>query len=234
MNQSLFYLLASVATLSMIPPLIVAARRWSMLPRARQFLAAQVALAFVMDAGMFALGRMGLNNLWIAHIGEPLQTALILCGFSFWQRHEVARLALRVSVPLVLMLWLTLTIGFENATQFSRFSAPFQSILLVAVAAYTVVTCAAVATDPLPLHDWFWFGVGIMLYYGTYAIVEPVSQLLIPSAPGRVWTIFGVRAIIAVFVNLLYLKGMLCRVTPPSFGGFSSRPPSWSPSSSLR
>jgi hypothetical protein len=170
----------------------------------------------------------------VAHVGEPLQTALILCAFSFWQRHEVARLALRVSVPLVLMLWLTLAIGFENASQFSRFTAPFQSILLVAVAAYTVVSLAAVATDPLPNHDWFWFGVGVMLYYGTYAIIEPLSQLLIPSAPGRVWTIFEVRAGVAIVVNLLYLKGMLCRVSPPSFGGFSSRPPSWSRSSLSR
>jgi hypothetical protein len=227
-----FYIIASLATLSTLPVLWVAAQRWGGLSIPRRLVAAAAALSFLMDLTMFTLGRMGINNLWVSYVGAPAETALLLSAFSYWQRHEVTRLALRLSVPLVLALWVVAAIGWESTTEFSRFTAPFQSVLLLAVAAYTVVMSGGATTEPVLHQDWLWFGIGVMLYYGAYAVVEPVSRLLLPSAPSSVLIIFGVRAAVAIIANLFFFKGMRCPEFRLSFGGSWWQPPLWRPSSS--
>jgi hypothetical protein len=195
------------------------------IPLALSLTAAVLALSLALDGGMVWLGSNNTNNLWIGHVWLPLATGMILWAFSFWQVSTAARKVIQIAVPVYAVVWLLVTIVAEDFNQFSRFTAPLQSLLVVAVAGYTLAT--RFRTTDLPLRaSWFWISVGWVLLFGVGAIHDPISQLLLNSRHmDYLKASYVVKAGLGMLATVLLTLGVLCGRSRPTYGGSFSQPP---------
>jgi hypothetical protein len=232
--QSVFFLTASLATLSLLLPLWRAGSGWRDLSEGQRIFAAYLVLELLVSVAGFVLGRLGIRNLWLSDVVVPVETALIVRAFGAWQVDHRLQVILRRCAPLMLLFWLPPLFGWETRGDFSIAVDSVQGIVCVAVAAYTVVRRFLEAAGPSADRDWFWIGAGVMLYFATYALINPLSNYLIKYSTQTVLAVFAVRGGMQVVANILYYLGMRCQPSRQNFGPSISPPPSWSPFSSSR
>ena len=148
------------------------------------------------------------NNLWVSYITSPLNATLILWSFTYWQRTEVAKLALRITAAMYGVLSVLLLLTLETPDSFATYSYPIQSVIVLAVAVHTFVTRARETDQPLPYHDWFWICIGWAVLQtftlATYTLVNLLDQ---PSDRVLLLHVFEVRTIAAGVAWLLIAVG---------------------------
>lgn len=156
------------------------------LSEAQKVFAAYVVLEFLVDAVCFGLGRAGRNNLWISHLTTPIESALVIRAFSGWQVDRKIELVLRRGSVLLLLFWIPPIVGWEPMNEFSIGSESIQAILCLAAAAFTLVRLAFQEDGRASDQAWFWIGAGVMVYFGTYALMNPLVRYLVHySSPTR-------------------------------------------------
>lgn len=220
-----------VSVLFELAPVAAGYRCGRALPRPLRLVALCFAVMFVQDAVGWWMAENDVNNLLVSHVGTPLQTLLLLFALADWQAGETGRRAVRIAAIGFLAVWGILLVAVEDPRAFSRFTQPLQAILIVSVAAWTMVQ-RTVRSFESPLEEpWFWVTSGLLLYFGTGAVLGPVSNLLVRTAPELVMTAYVGKAVVNIVAYLLVARGMLCRLPSGSSGG-SSWPPASSPSSS--
>jgi hypothetical protein len=104
-----------------------------------------------------------------------------------------------------------------------------QAILCLALAAYTVVRRSFDYNGPGLDQAWFWIGSGVMLYFATFALMNPLNSYFIKHSPATAFAVLTVRGGFQVFANVLYYRGMRCPPSRQSFGPSSSSPRPWLP-----
>ncbi len=224
MGESLTYIAIWAQVLPILALLFV--RR--PIPRALGLTAAVMFVSLALDAWMVWLGSRNNNNLWLTHLWLPLSTGLILWAFSYWQVSKAARDAVRIAVPVYTIVWIVVSIFAEDFSQFSRFTAPVQSLVVLSVAGYTLAT--RFRDTDLPLRaSWFWISIGWVLLFGVTAIHDPISHLLLinEQIDYLLASIF-VKAAFVTLATVLLTVGVLCGRSRPTYGGSFSQPPAQS------
>jgi hypothetical protein len=225
------YIFFALATLTLLLPIVAGGLGWADLSRPQRVFLAYVVLELVIEAVAFVLGRLGRNNLWIGYSFVPVESALIVAAFALWQVDQGTRAALQIVAPAMLLFWLPPLLGWEDVTGFSFGVDVLQGIICLIVAAYTVVRRAQGSTSDIQRNDWFYIGSGVMLYFATYALIDPLNRYLLKVSPDTVFAVLTVRAGFQILANVLYYHGMRCRLSPQSSGRSSLPRPPWSPSS---
>jgi len=223
------YALASLATLTLLLPLWQSWRRWGHFSHARKAFTLYLALELAIEVACFALGRARIENLWLSHLAIPVETALIIRAFSYWQVDGLARATLYYGAPVMLAFWLPWGFGWEPLNGFSIGTESIQAVLCLAVACYTVVRRSMDDNGYGTEQPWFWIGGGVMLYFATFALLSPLSGYLLGHSPDTAISVFAVRSGFQILANLLYFLGMRCPPSPQNSGPFMS-PPRSSPS----
>lgn len=194
-------------------------------PRALLLTAVTMLAMFLLDATMIALGKSGIETLWIIHAELPFMTALILWSLSYLQLRLVPRDAMRIAAGLYLVVWLVMTGLVEDLSQFSRFTAPLQALVILMAAAYTLVSRLRKSSAPVAA-PWFWISIGWLLYFGSGVVLDPVSKVLLTTgAMEYLRATFYVKAVINVLAYALLTLGVLCGRSYLRFGGSISPPP---------
>ncbi|HEU4700670.1 MAG TPA: hypothetical protein VFS40_15910 [Gemmatimonadales bacterium] len=227
------YALLVASTLCELAP-VAAALRWRplrVLPAPRRLVVLCFLLMFLEDALLWWTARHQGNNLWLGYLAAPVQTTLLLFALAWWQTGAVERRAVRLAAVGFVGLWILLVLGLEDTGTFSRFAAPLRALLVVAVAAWTLVRRSTRTLESPTEEAWFWVATGLLLYFGTGVVLDPVSRLLLRTAPHLVLAAHVAKAGINIVTYFLVARGMLCRLPSGSSGG-SSWPPASSPSSS--
>ncbi|MEX1185588.1 MAG: hypothetical protein WEA80_03280 [Gemmatimonadaceae bacterium] len=176
------------------------------------------------------LGSRGRNNLWLGYVGHPILSMALLWALAQWHPAKPARLALKIAIPLVLLVSVVLTLTLDDPRNFSLAVVPFHAIVMLLATVWTFVSLSLAAERSLADEDWFWVIGGVMLYAATAAAMQPLAWYLIRERVDLVHAAFNVRAAALVLSFAAITWGMLLRGAARYSGG-SSWPPS-SPSSS--
>jgi hypothetical protein len=180
---------------------------------------------------MAALSRG--ENLWLGYVIPPATSALALWAVSLDHPDAVARLAMRIAIPVQMAAGAALTLTIEDPADFSLASGPFHALVVLLAASWTFLRLGLRETESLARQDWFWMLSGIMIYAATSLALQPTSWFL--RATDRVDLLAAVhyaRAGTEILAFVLITWGMLCPVRPRSSGGSSSPPSSpWASSS---
>ena len=121
-----------------------------------------------------------------------------------------ARLTLRLAIVPFVLAWVVLTFAFDDTETFSRVADPMASLVGLGAAAFTLVARSYVASGLLRRQDWFWVSAGMVLYFGTATMLQPLSALLIGDAPQLMVRAFEVKSVLDVFAFLLIARGVTC------------------------
>lgn len=134
------------------------------------------------------------NNLWMEYFESPINALLIIWSFIFWQTSDTVRLALRITGILYCLVCLALVLTVERTDQFGTYSYPIQALLILGIAAYTLVARARATDEPLVRQDWFWICVGwAVAETFTLALYPLVNSLLAANEMTTLWLVVNVR-----------------------------------------
>ena len=175
----------------------------------QRIIAAYCALGFVQSICLTALATSGTPNLWLIHVFVPVQGTLFLWALALWQGRERARITIFMAIPLFLAAWLALTLTVESFDGLPRYVKIIEGLLVIAVAAYTLVTRSLRITGPVTAHAWFWISAAMVMYLSFGSILSPISSMLLPHAPERVSLMFRVNAVLLIVCNLMFARAMV-------------------------
>lgn len=219
-------LLPDLAILSAALP-VAAAFRARPLSLPLRLVAIYSAVALIEGAVLWYSTAQNQRNLWLVHAFTPFEATVLLLAMSRWQLRELARLTVVLCIPAFLVLWAFLTVTTESLAAFPQYAKTAEAILLVAVAAYTLVTRSRRLVAPILSQSWFWVTSGVLIYFSFLAILNPVANLLLQRRElGLMLWVFGVNAVLIVVHNLLFARAMRCQQERASSGGSSLPRPS--------
>lgn len=159
-----------------------------------------------------ALALTGRNNHWLTYTALPAGTALVLWALAEWQTHDVARLTLRLAIPLAITVWGVLVAAVENTSTFSTAAEPLLSVLGLAAAAWTLVDRSMnEAEGGLAGQSWFWTCAGLCLYFGSIGTLGPLATLL-GGDQTLVDRAYVLKSMITIVAFLFIARGVTCQV----------------------
>jgi hypothetical protein len=191
----------------------------------QRIIAAYCVLGLAQSMYLLILARSGTRNLWLVHFFVPIQAAMFLWALALWQTRERARITILMAIPLFLATWCALTFTVESLATLPRYVKIIEGLLVVVIAAYTLVTRSQDITSPATSYAWFWVSSALVMYLSFGAILGPIGSLLLPLAPERVSIMYRVNGILLIVCNLLFARAMACSGVANVSGGLrASRP----------
>ena len=187
----------------------------------RRWIVVWSGLFVVANLGALFLGMMGRNNHWITYVVTPIAGVLALLAFSTWQTSAIARLAMRLAIPLLAITWVGIVVVLENTKTFSLVAEPFAGLLILAASIYTLISRAFAEPGNLFRQDWFWIAVGMALYSGMAVALPPTAHWLLARHPELVAKAYQVKAAAEILALVLIARGVLCPIPATPFGGSS-------------
>src|SRR5260221_988940 len=208
-----------VAAAAQALPPVAALRCGRRLPAARRWIVAWGLVRLLDDGIAFALATQGRHNLWLRYPVGLLEVVILLIALSLWHRDSVGRLALRVAVPVFTLTWVLLVAFVERTDTFGLVTGPLEALVVLSAALVTLLVRVRSQEGGLLQEDWFWVCVGLSLWFGSAAALEPLSRLLVETHPAVVYSASQVKAVVDVLASLIIARGMLCPILPPRSGG---------------
>lgn len=202
--------LPSIYVASMALPPLAALWRWRSISFPLKLLAVYSTVALVESLIARHLALSGYRTLWMMHAFEPIEAALLLWMFSRWQVREVTRLTVLLVIPAYLIAWGALQLTVESFQRFPLYIATVQSLLLIAVAAHTLVTRSRTLMLPMVRFPWFWVSTGALLYFSYVTLLTPISRLLLPHSRNLVLIAYQINAVLGIVASLFFVRAMFC------------------------
>lgn len=206
-------------------PVLAGGLRARYLTKARLAIVLWCAIEGSLNILALLMGSRGRNNLWLGYVGHPVLSMALLWALAQWHPAKSARLALKVAIPLVLVVSIVLTLTLDDPKDFSLAVVPFHAIVMLLATVWTFVSLSLVTERSLAGEDWFWMIGGVMLYAATATAMQPLAWYLIRERVDLLHAAFNVRAAVVILSFAAITWGMLLRGAPRYSGG-SSWPPS--------
>lgn len=213
-----------LAIIAELFPVIAAISVGRRLSRASRLIVILYVLWFCEDLAQILLVHLHHTNNWLLHLTMPFEAALLLWAFSLWQDSEMARRALVLVIPIYAVVWLVLQLFVERLDRLSQYAGPMSYLLVLAVAAFTLVSKSARASEPGWRQPWFWISAGMIIDMGSQVALNPIANILIATHE-RSDLIFQAFGVVSILSYSLSTWGILCERRHPSSGGSSSVPP---------
>lgn len=204
-------LVAYVAIAAQAVPLFAAAAVRHHIRGARTWVLLWCGFLFATDVAGGWLGSHGVQNLLLINGVAPASVTLVLWTASLWQSTDIARLTMRLAIVPFLLLWMVLSLAFDDSATFSAAAVPMANLVGLGAAAFTLVARSARATDSLLRHDWFWVSAGTALYFGGSAALSPLSALLVGSDPGLLDLAYQGKSALDIAAFLAIARGVTCQ-----------------------
>lgn len=175
--MALFWILASLEIAAMGLVMFLGLRRGRDAGRGATLVASGIGLQFAY-AVLIALPALifGFRTRLLQEIPNLVATLLILAGLVQWQPGRRGRRIVGGVAVVYVVLWLLAQWEQGIAADFSQLSFPLQASVLVAGAGLTVVARVRMSDGPWTRELWFWFCIGLMLVYGTGAVLDPLMN----------------------------------------------------------
>lgn len=181
-----------------------------------------IGIAFICELLSAYLGSRGINNLWLMLLFTMLEYVFLVMVFSHWQANVRIRKTLLISIPVFLLVGISMMVSIERMSQISSISRSIEGVLLIMIASYTLFKIQARSEMPLLRNESFWVSIAVLIYFLGTIIFFALSDLLRTLPP----EVLGVVAIgytsINVLSYVLYARGFVCQYQAQKFGSPSS------------
>jgi hypothetical protein len=189
-------------------PLLVAAARRPTLGLARKWVLIWCGFLITMSGLSLFLALQGLNNHWLHYVVTPIAAGLVLWALAWWQLTPLARLTVRLLIPLVAIAWVPIVLTIEHTQTFSLLAEPFAGLVILAAAIYTLAARALREHGNVVSQDWFWVATGVAFYCGAVVALPPASYWLLDRHPQMVVRAYQVKALVEVLAFLAIAWGV--------------------------
>ncbi len=141
------------------------------------------------------------NTMWIFRFYTPVEYSFLVLVFSFWQKRAFLRKMLLYSIPLFVLICLGSESFLETSNNFNNFTASLESVLLVAISAFTLLGINQEDKGNILRDPRLWVGTAVLVYFAGNVMVFALSKEL---------TFWWTHNILNILANLLFSGGFLC------------------------
>jgi hypothetical protein len=192
-------------------PLSVGVIRYRFLDRPMKILTLLCVLAVLSASAELTLGRLAVNNRFIANNYVPVEVLLITLVYFFSTSTAKYRRILIATYALFAIVWTVDKVLFDVPNETNSTMALVSRLFLFSISLLMISTASRDTKTALGDKPIFWVAAGVLLYStGTFVVVGLGNRLLQLNVTLFViaWHINWLLLIVA---NLLYTKGLLCK-----------------------
>jgi hypothetical protein len=209
-------LLAQVSELSPLLPIVGALLGSRPFHRDLTIFFYYLIITFIITGWMTYLASHGTNNLWLIHLQTPMEFTFFMWLFARWQEDAFLKRFFQITIPVFVCVWAALVFFVEKIDQFSTYSKPTETILLIIASGYCLFQVNKEKVESLFRQPSFWISSGALIYFTGTVILFTVSNLLLRESEAELRTAWWVVIILNIIANLFYLAGFIChRLTRP-------------------
>jgi hypothetical protein len=201
--------LVALAVLSQLAPVAAGLLARDRLTTARAWVLAWCTMQAGGDFAAILLDATGHDPNWLSYLITPLQGAVVLWALSLWQSRPLARLTLRLAIPLFVVAEAVLAggIGIRGA---GSLASPLYLVLALGAAIYTLGTRGTREADSRFQADWFWMCTGLVVFLGAGASLSPLHPALAGGAMGGGEVVPLAKPLAHIAAALCLTVGALC------------------------
>ena len=199
------FLLLVVSVFSITAPLSSGIYTYRWLKPEMKILLLLFVIAALVEGYTFyqALNRASLH--WVHHLYAPLEYSLLAFVFSFWQKKAILIRALRLSIPIFILVCAVSIFTLENLKNLNNFTASLSNTLYVVVSAYTLLNLQRNDSGSIYKDYRFWISSALLLYSTSSLAYFAFHNYFFSF---MIWAIHVTFNIVA---NLLYSMGFICQ-----------------------
>jgi len=196
------------AVLSVPLPLFAGLYFYRRLKREMKILLVLFAIVTLVEGYTFYQTLNQTNYYWVHHIYMPLEYGLLVWVFSYWQNYPFLKRALRLSIPVFVLICIIKMLSLENLMNPNSFTASVAYASYVGISSYTMISLQE--QNPCAIHKDFRFWVGsALLVYSTGGLAYfAFRDTVVNKFMIEIWSI---HAILNIIAHILYSIGFICQ-----------------------
>ncbi len=141
------------------------------------------------------------NTMWVFRFYTPAEYSFLVLVFSFWQKRAFLRRMLLYSIPLFVLIFLGSESFLATSNNFDNFTASLESVLLVAISAFTLLGINQEDKGNILGDPRFWVGTAVLIYFAGNLMIFGLSKEI---------TFWWTHNSLNISANLLFSGGFLC------------------------
>ncbi|MEO8451278.1 MAG: hypothetical protein ABI647_15900 [Gemmatimonadota bacterium] len=217
-------LINSLATLSLVAAAMIALWRWRSLGPAYRLIGLAMVVLALTDLVMYVLARHHIPNLIVNELSLPLSATLLLLGLRNLLTDRRERVLLGGFLVCFLIGWVIGIVQGSPGRTFDRVADPVHGLLIISAAALVLLRRVARQRGSVLGQPWFWVCTGLMLNYGSRAILFPLSELYRDSRPDLLVLFFSLSAAKDILGNFLIGRALWLPAASRPSGGSTFLP----------
>jgi hypothetical protein len=152
----------------------------------------------------------GINNVWTAQYFSPVQYALLMLAFYYWNRGSTVGKIILYSIPVFVIAWTLGSFWLPNSSDTLNYADPISAVMLVFASSYTLLTIDRLeGTSVLDLPA-FWVSAAAIIYFGGTIVFSSLSAPLLKVSIETMRLAWSTQSVANILANLLFAGGFLC------------------------
>lgn len=160
-----------------------------------------ISISFAVDLLLYPIHAIWGSNLWVFHVFTLLEYSLLVLVFSYWQKTDILRKALRLSIPVFALIWILAKFYVEDLTSFDNFTSSLENAVIIGVSGYALLELGKEDLNSLSREPRFWVSSGVLIYFAGNLILFAISSVIMMW-----WT----HNVLRIIYNLCQAGGFLC------------------------
>jgi hypothetical protein len=203
------YASAAGSHLSLIVAAVVGVVRWRRLSPAYRGITMGFCIMSAMATIQFILGRFGIYTRSVDEIQSVIVATVMLGAFAYLQPTQRARQVVYVLIPVFAVVWLVLWLGTDHRNPFSPIITSLHDLILVGVAAVTLVSRGWYDPEPPVQQPWFWALIGCLLIFGSEVVLHPLGSHLFGLRDDLILLAYMIHALLTIVGSLMVVWGLV-------------------------
>ncbi len=203
--------LALLSFVSLLFPVIAGAVRWKNLSRQMRVLLYLLSFYAVVFSVQFTLAYHRMNTNWMWNSYSFIEFIVMASVFVSWTRDERMKHLFIWFIGIVTAFWTIGKLSFEPVTIPPNYTAPAESIAIVAIAIYQVIVLVRDELRKIFRDEKFWIAIGAITYFaGTmplFAVVNKIFALPLEDF----FSLWKINWALTIVENILFSVGFICR-----------------------
>jgi hypothetical protein len=192
----------------MIIPLSIGAFSYRRLHFEIRLLLLLFLIAAMVEGNAFYLVQNHKNAYWLYHVYMPLEYGLLAVIFSFWQKKQWMRTALRSSIPLFVLICIWDMVVNKNLEDLNYFTASIAFTLYVGISSVTLLYLLTDNSRSIIKDCRFWVGAALLIYSAGGLAYFSFHKTIVGDFLIGIWVIHSILNIVAY---ILYSVGIICQ-----------------------
>ncbi|MDP2885339.1 MAG: hypothetical protein Q8P51_10005 [Ignavibacteria bacterium] len=191
-------------------PVVVGLYRYRIIPGPMKILTLLCILSLVIAAIEFILGRLKIQNQFLANYYVPVELLLIALIYFLSTSTAKERKLIAGGVALFMLVWMIDKIFIEIPSQMNSNMAAVSRFFLVVLSILMISVISRDEAAKLSDKSIFWVAVGVIVYSTGTFIVAGVGSRLLKIDVSLFVIAWHINWLLLIVANLLYTKGLLC------------------------